>query len=237
MQEVLKHRIAWAMHKLKLYEILDSGREITELSTLGKKRSFSQFGEDQFLVDYFGSRCGLYIDIGGNHPFRLSNTYLLYRQGWHGIVVEPIRRLYLKHKRFRPRDVQVNAAASDNPGTLRFFEIVPSLLSTCDPQEAAKTLQAQGALLLDEYTVPIVTVAHLYRKHLAPAPIALLSVDTEGHDLAVLRGIDWHSMRPEVVICEANDAPTEEAVKSLLGGQKYECVKSLGCNRIFVSRA
>jgi hypothetical protein len=64
-------------------------------------------------------------------------------------------------------------------------------------------LSSESALLLHKYSVPTTTVAELYRTHLAPRPVSLLSVDTEGNDIAVLRGVDWGEMHPEIVICEA----------------------------------
>ena len=149
------------------------------------------------------------------------------------MVVEPIRNLYKKHKRFRPRDIQVNAAAGDSVGDLTFYEMVPSVLSTCNPDEAKAMLASGSVSLLGQYTVPVVTVADLYRKHLAPQPVSLLSIDTEGHDLPVLRGIDWKTMRPELVICEANDPVTGTAITEFLATEGYQCLKALGCNKIF----
>lgn len=32
---------------------------------------------------------GFFIDIGAEHPYRLSNTLPLYRRGWRGINVQP----------------------------------------------------------------------------------------------------------------------------------------------------
>lgn len=233
---MLNHKLAFALHKAGVYALLESGRDYAQLLRAGGRTSFSQYGEDLFVREYFGDRKGTYIDIGGNHPFRLSNTYLLYRMAWSGVVVEPIRRLYAKHKRFRPRDIQVNAAAGECPGNLTFYEMVPSVLSTCNPEEA-KTMLSKGAVsLLGEYTVPVVTINDLYRKYLAPGPISLLSVDTEGHDLPVLRGMDWKALRPELVICEANDPVAGTAITEFLAAQGYECLKTLGCNKIFAHR-
>ena len=112
--------LIYALRKTGLYGALDFCRDYFKLAKAGKQKSFSQFGEDLVLRSYFGNRQGLYIDIGGNHPFGMSNTYLLYRMGWRGLVAEPIRRLYAKHRRFRTRDVQVNSAVSDRETNLTF---------------------------------------------------------------------------------------------------------------------
>jgi FkbM family methyltransferase len=200
---------------------------------VARQECFSQFGEDAFLRDYFGDRKGLYIDIGGNHPFRLSNTYLLYKRGWSGLVVEPIYRLYAKHRRFRRRDIQVNAAAGNEKGELTFYEMVPSVLSTCNAEEAERLLSSGVAKLLRTYSVPVLTVASLHQDYLGGRHVSLLSVDTEGHDMPVLEGVDWRSMRPEVIICEANDENAVSAVSGLLSLHGYECQARLGCNILF----
>jgi FkbM family methyltransferase len=229
----LRLSLIYALHKTGLYGVLDGCRDHAKLATMAKGQSFSQFGEDLFLHSYFGDRQGLYIDIGGNHPFRLSNTYLLYRMGWKGLVVEPIRKLYVKHRRLRPRDIQINAAVSDRTGDLTFYEMIPPVLSTCDPNEVEKMLSSGSALLFHKYPVPTTTVAELYRTHFAPRPVSLLSVDTEGHDMAVLRGVDWGEMHPEIVICEANDDGKRQEICQFFAGHGYSCLKVLGCNLIF----
>jgi FkbM family methyltransferase len=229
----LRLSLAYALYKTGLYGVLDRCRDHAKLATMAKRQSFSQFGEDLFLRSHFGGRQGLYIEVGGNHPFTLSNTYLLYRMGWKGLVVEPIHKLYAKHRRLRPRDIQINAAVSDKTGDLTFYEMFPSAASTCDPDEVKKMLSSGSARLLHKYSVPTTTIAELYRTHLAPRPVLLLSVDTEGHDMAVLRGVDWEEMHPEIVICEANDDGKRQEICQFLAGHKYKCLKVLGCNLIF----
>jgi FkbM family methyltransferase len=228
-----KTSLIYALHRARVYGLLDRGRDYAALLKAGHRQSFSQYGEDLFLRDYFGERRGLYIEVGGNHPFSLSNTYLLYRQGWNGLVVEPIQRLCAKHKRFRPRDIQVNAAASDEAGDLTLFEMIPSVLSTCDPNEAKAMLSSGSARMFKEYSVPVMTVAELYRTYLAPHPISVLSIDTEGHDLAVLRGVGLEAVRPEIIVCEAANASKGFEISQFLGGHRYRLLKALGCNLIF----
>jgi FkbM family methyltransferase len=228
-----KSSLIYALHRAGVYGFLDRGRDFAALVKAPHRQSFSQYGEDLFLRDYFGERRGLYIEVGGNHPFSLSNTYLLYRSGWRGLVVEPIHRLYAKHKRFRPRDIQVNAAVGDEAGDLTLFEMIPSVLSTCDPNEAKTMLSTGSARLFSEYSVPVTTVADLYRAHLAPHPISVLSIDTEGHDLAVLRGVGLEAMRPEIIVCEAANELKRSEISQFLGGHRYKFLKALGCNLIF----
>jgi FkbM family methyltransferase len=233
---VRKCDLVFSLQKAGLYNALDGLRDWVQFAQVRNRSSFSQFGEDLFLANYFRGRSGFYIDVGGNHPFRISNTYLLYRMGWRGVVVEPIRRMYNKHRRFRPRDIQINSAAGSVEGKLIFREMIPAVLSTCDKQESEELICNGSARLWSEYTVPVLTVSELYRVHLAPNPVSLLSVDTEGFDLNVLRGVDWDCIRPEVIVCEANNAESSTETMRFLAERDYEPIITLGCNKIFVRR-
>src|SRR5688572_15466410 len=98
--------------------------------------SFSQHGEDIIVSRWFkqrGIRLGTYVDIGGSHPFRISNTYLLYLSGWRGFVFEPIPRLLKQHRLWRSRDSQRGIAIGAVEGKLTFYEMAPSVLSTLSP--------------------------------------------------------------------------------------------------------
>ena len=64
--------------------------------------SFSQHGEDRLLLEYFHGKPGTYVDVGANYPVKISNTYLLYRNGWRGLTVEPIPRLSKRHRAIGP---------------------------------------------------------------------------------------------------------------------------------------
>jgi len=54
-------------------------------------KSFSLYGEDLLLNHYFHQISltdGVYVDIGGFHPKWISNTFLLSKQNWKGVVVD-----------------------------------------------------------------------------------------------------------------------------------------------------
>lgn len=46
--------------------------------------------------------------------------------------------------------------------------------------------------------------------------VDFLKIDTEGHDLFVLKGLDWDSVKPHAVLCEFDDRKTEPI------GYKYQ---------------
>ena len=64
---------------------------------------------------------GFYVDVGAYDPFNVSNTLLLYRQGWHGINIEPDPAALARLQRFRPRDTNLGLAISDVSGEAAFL--------------------------------------------------------------------------------------------------------------------
>ena len=57
------------------------------LSNISTK-SYSQYGEDLIICNYFREIQGNYLDIGCYHPKGISNTHLLHKKGWEGVVVD-----------------------------------------------------------------------------------------------------------------------------------------------------
>lgn len=192
--------------------------------------SYSQHGEDRFILDYFGGKPGTYIDVGANYPIKISNTYLLYRNGWTGLTVEPIPRLSRRHRRIRPRDAHANCAVGTTPGQLAFFEMDNSGLSTFDRERMQKML-AEGVKLIREHTIQIRPLAQLVDEKLAGRSIEFLSVDTEGFDQQVLESNDWTRHRPKLVTFESQDEADDQIVP-MLERHGYRILKNIGCNVI-----
>lgn len=195
------------------------------------KGTFSQHGEDRFILQHFKGKAGTYIDVGANHSFIINNTYLLYKNGWSGITVEPIPYLYKRLIKHRPRDLVLNTAVGNKQGSLTFYHMIPSVLSTFDKNKADELI-AQGNVLRDEHSIEVITLAQLYREHLSGKEVDVLSIDTEGLDLEVLMGNDWSVMSPRLIICEVS-GNNDEDISEYLQSKKYKIVKEFGCNKIF----
>ncbi len=85
--------------------------------------SYSQFGEDLMLWEYFGRKTnGCFVEAGANHPTQGSQTWLFEQQGWSGILIEPLARHCELLRRLRPasRVFQVALGAPDQRGRARF---------------------------------------------------------------------------------------------------------------------
>src|SRR5689334_13139538 len=70
---------------------------------LVKPVSFGLNGLDQALLNFIGSRGGIFVEAGANDGLSQSNTaYLEFYLGWRGLLVEPIPELAVACRLNRP---------------------------------------------------------------------------------------------------------------------------------------
>lgn len=197
--------------------------------------SFSQFGEDLVIDAILGSPPdGVYVDVGANDPSILSNTQRFYRRGWRGVNIEPNAALCDELERQRPGDVNLNIGVASEAGTLIFYRMEPSTLSTFDSGAVKDNLAHPGACLAEEVSVAVQPLSQVFDEHLEGRAVDFLSVDTEGLDLAVLQSNDWVRHRPRLVVVEVAWSGSE--IADYLQQQGYAHVWSNGVNGIFADR-
>lgn len=164
--------------------------------------SYAQNFEDVMLERVFKEQArGFYIDVGAWDDVICSVTKHFYDKGWHGINLEPVSTYHEKYQKSRQRDINLNLALLDKPGTVTLHEILDTGLSTFDPHHAAEH-KAKG-LKVREYEVGISTLETICAQYVQDQPIDFLKVDTEGTEFRVLKGGDWQRFRPRIVIIEA----------------------------------
>lgn len=198
--------------------------------------SFSQFAEDVIASTLIDTGPGTYIDIGSGHPVQGSNTYALYRQGWSGLLVDPLRSNIKLAQRMRPRDTCVEGLCSsaDKPA-IDFFEYETYEYSTASPQRVAE-LARRGHHVHATYKLPTFSLETLVRENdLFDA--RLLSVDVEGLDLEVLKGTSWDAFRPELVIVEEWESPPAEstAIRGFMADLGYRFVSFNRASSFFLA--
>ena len=78
------------------------------------KKSYSQFNDDIFIKKFFKNKTvGTYVDIGCHHPFKLNNTYLLYKKGWNGLNIDLMKINIDLFNIWRPGDKNICSAVSN----------------------------------------------------------------------------------------------------------------------------
>lgn len=214
-----------------LYELGVMLRDYKSYFSSIKRGSFSQHGEDVFIYNYFKNKnCGRYLDIGASHPYRISNTYLLYSRGWTGVTVEPIPRLGLLHKKWRAKDELLPVAVGSASGKLTFFEMTPSVLSTLDENVARDYIENARAVLCRTYNIEVMSVDAVFAYTARGGPIDFVSIDVEGLDAELLEAIDLNRYKPALLCIEINDDISRKKIENIIYKSEYRVVKELGCN-------
>ena len=179
--------------------------------------SYAQDVEDVMLQRAFPRDYrGFYIDAGASDPVQFSVTKHFYDRGWRGINIEPVSSVWGRPREQRPRDVNLNAGLSDREGRFTFYEVASETTWSTFSAEVAEAFRGRG-LEVRPHEIPVTTLARVCEQH-ADAPIDVLKIDVEGHELEVISGGDWVRWRPRVVLVENNGA---EGWEPLLLGHGY----------------
>lgn len=170
-------------------------------------RHYSQYGEDA-VVEGLLERVqdGFFVDVGCFHPRKYNNTYHLYKRGWRGVNIDLDAVKIRGFRLARPRDTSIHCAISDDPPTdgritvysFGFYTLIQTLSPERAEEFSRKTRLQPAAQTVPCQTLQAVLDATPYRGR----RIDYLSVDCEGHDLQVLRSLDWKMYRPRLVTIE-----------------------------------
>jgi FkbM family methyltransferase len=188
--------------------------------------SHSQFGEDMVVRGLVGDRAiGTFVDIGAHHPVYLSNTYHFYRKGWRGLNIDALPGSMDPFRVLRPEDINVEACIAPTSGETRTLYIFEDMALTTTDANVAEEQQAHGRKLRETHVVQCLTLTEALDRYLGERPIDLVSLDIEGLEEAILRGHDWDTRRPGILIFERhgltlNDATTDSLV-TFLSGHDY----------------
>jgi FkbM family methyltransferase len=203
--------------------------------------SYAQAREDVMLhraLRHVSHTRGFYIDVGGFDPNHDSVTRHFYEHGWRGINVEPGESLFPSFVEHRPRDINLQVAVTDKPGTVTFHEIDNGQLCTLEERFADRHVAA--GMTKRSYSVPAMTLTQICEQHVT-GNIHFLKVDVEGHEAAVLRGMDFDRFRPWILVIEATEpnnlsAPTYQEWDAGVQAAGYEFVHTDVLNRYYVAK-
>jgi len=212
------------------------------------KLSYAQQGEDLALWEILHLVLRIehptYMDVGAHHPVFNNNTYYFYERGSRGVLVEPNPGLHGVLEQVRPHDVLVRAGIGVTAQAEADFYIIggseDGQLNTFS-REQAETLvsRSNGKYRIDRVMkIPLLNINDLMRKHWNGPP-NLLSLDTEGYDLPILRSLDFKRMRPDVICVETQEIGGRHVlteIMELMAKNGYEVRGGSFVNTIFIDR-
>ncbi len=202
--------------------------------------SYSQNFEDVMLWRALKNiEEGFYIDIGAAWPDEHSVTKAFYDKGWKGINIEPNLNHFHRLEIERPRDINLQVAVSDTSGALEMTVFEDTGLSTLVSNIAE--VHVNNGYQYEKVSVPVVTLTELIEKYLSPEQdVHFLKVDVEGMEERVIKGNNWLSFRPWIIVVEATvpmtDTESYNNWDSLLIESNYLFAYADGLNRFYVAK-
>jgi len=152
---------------------------------------------------------GRYLDVGAQDPVVDSVSLAFYERGWRGVHVEPTPGYAAKLREARPDEMVVEAAVTDAPGPIDFYEIVETGLST--GKRAIAMRHGRGGFQQHKISVPTVRLDRLF--DLAGGPLHWLKIDVEGMEADVLRSWGDHDARPWILVIESTAPMLQNATQ------------------------
>lgn len=170
-----------------------------------RAESYSQEGEDLIVGRLFdGVLKGFFVDVGAHHPFRFSNTWLLYKRGWRGINIDATPGSMEEFRRWRPRDINLECLVStDTRARPYFLHDEPALNTMSEDLVRRRAEESPQYKVTGTVMLPAKSLSTLLEEGLPKGQaVDFLNIDVEGHDLDVLKSNDWEKFHPKVIAAE-----------------------------------
>jgi FkbM family methyltransferase len=199
--------------------------------------SYAQNFEDVILLRALRHvQRGFYIDVGAQDPVGDSVSLAFYELGWRGVHVEPTPYYAKRIQEARPDEEVIEAAISAGEGSISFFEVPDTGLSTGD-DAIARQHEADG-FSVRKVEVPCLPLWRVLDAH-RDRDIHWLKIDVEGMEDQVIESWSPASARPWIVVVEStrpnSPEPSFETWEPKLLALGYEFVYFDGLNRFYVS--
>lgn len=180
------------------------------------------------LKQQFDFDNGVFFEVGANDGVDGSNTAYLERyRGWKGILVEAVPTLYMKCLEARPRARVYHAALVPADFDEKFIEIhyanQMSLTRLSDIavdkhlEHATPWLKYDNAAAIGQTFLAPTRTAQSVIDDAGLPEIDLFSLDVEGAELSVLKGIDFTRTRPRAFLIESFDVAEIDAFMRSVG--------------------
>lgn len=166
------------------------------------KSQKASFSEADLIYEYFLSRKapGTMVDVGAHFGESLR-PYL--ERGWKIVAFEPDSRnraRLLKEVDAGRIDLRPVAVSDHESAEVTFF--------TSEESDGISSLSAFRPTHVEAEYVRLTTLEKILTPEVV-AEVTFLKIDTEGHDLFVLKGFPWERYQPEVILCEFEDSKTK----------------------------
>lgn len=209
------------------------------------KPSYAQQGEDlvvRNVLEVLGSATPTYVDIGAHHPSSNNNTYLFYKAGGRGVLVEPNPTYAQLLRERRPGDtvLEVGIGVTDQSEADYYVIAGDGQRNTFSKEQVDELIEREGrGVLLKVLKRPLVNVNAVLAKHFPQRAPDFVSIDVEGLDHAILKTLDFDKQRPKVFCVETSTLSGEvhKGILDLMEAKDYAVRGGSYVNTVFVDRS
>jgi len=191
---------------------------------------YSQHGEDCLLWEFFKDISdGFYVDVGAFDGKHLSNTYVFDQKGWSGVCVEPEKTYFdLCEKARTAMCANVACVADPSIETLDFMTLDQGGLGS-QATDMFKQTKHKKKFSFSPTQVKAATLDQVLSE-CAAGQIDLLSLDVEGLEIDVLKGLNISKYKPRIIVAEANSEEARDALHMYLAAFGYVCAGRISIN-------
>lgn len=209
-----------------------------------RRKAYECMGSDRYsqpslghlepkLAEYLPQSGGVFVEAGAYDGYWQSNTYWLERfRGWTGVLVEPVPELARRARRERPcsqvfQCALVSAGSGLEALSMVYAGTMSMVRGAWGSPEAERVRAREGAALVQSEPRELLVPARTLSAVLTEAGITaidFLSLDVEGYEAAVLRGLDFTHHAPRLLLIEMLDVERNRPeIEEVLGDRyRYE---------------
>lgn len=217
------------------------GRKMKKIKSLAKRLLRGKYSSlnqlDRKLERYVDYDNGYFVELGANDGVTQSNSlYFEKYRNWRGVLVEPAPQNYLKCRQNRSSRNSIYCSAcvsfdySQEFVRIAYSNLMSTPISLESDIEDTRAHAKLGAKFLGngetvfEFGAVARTLNSLLLDAGAPRVIDFISLDVEGAELEVLKGVDHHAFRFKFLLVECRDVPR---LGSYLASHGYRFVELL----------
>jgi len=192
---------------------------------------------DKKMLKYINYNNGTYIEVGANDGILQSNTYFYEKKkNWSGLLIEPIYKKFLQLKKNRSgKNFFANYALvsfnyKKKKILLEYSDLMTTTISKKNEIDINNNITT-GKKHLNIYekekifSAKTTTLNSLLKKNNMPEVIDFFSLDVEGYELEVLKGINFNIYKFRYILVECIN--NSKKIKNFLQINNYKFVEKL----------
>ena len=168
------------------------------------------------MLNYINFYDGYFIECGANDGVDKSNTWYFEKYlNWHGILIEPLTKQFIELKKNRSQKNHFYNVALCADENINSIEIIENDLVSKSPNKFDKGKK--------ESNFDAMTLTKILDEISAPNLIDFFSLDVEGFEDEVIKGINFNKYNFKFLLIET----TNDLVVNFLNNNNYNLIKKL----------